>query len=77
VNGVPHVLIVDTTGTIVFVGHPASRPKLDEDLTMLLEGKMPAGLGGPKADKEADSGEAGNEITDEKYNSLKAAFVEG
>lgn len=70
------MLIVDTTGTIVFIGHPANRPKLDEDLTMLLEGKMPAGLGGAKAEAE-DSGAAGNEITDEKYNDLKSAFSEG
>ena len=25
VSGVPHVVLIDTTGTIVFVGHPAQR----------------------------------------------------
>lgn len=30
-EGVPHVLLVDTNGTIVFIGHPASR-KLEADI---------------------------------------------
>jgi len=38
VQGVPHVLLVDTNGTIVFMGHPASR-KLEEDIDALLAGK--------------------------------------
>jgi len=28
VRGVPHVMLVDTTGKIVFKGHPANRPDL-------------------------------------------------
>ena len=38
VNGVPHVLLVDTTGKIVFIGHPASR-NLEEDINKLLNGE--------------------------------------
>jgi len=38
VNGVPHVMLVDTTGKIVFMGHPASRPDLEKDFDTLLAG---------------------------------------
>jgi len=38
VKGVPHVLLVDTNGTIVYMGHPASR-NLEEDIDALLAGK--------------------------------------
>jgi len=44
VNGVPHCLLVDTQGTIVFVGHPASR-KLEEDINNLLAGGKITGAG--------------------------------
>lgn len=38
VSGVPRVMLVDQSGTIVFSGHPASR-KLEEDLDNLSQGK--------------------------------------
>ena len=38
VNGVPHVLLVDTQGKIVYKGHPASRPDLVADFNLLLKG---------------------------------------
>ena len=44
VQGVPHVLLVDTKGKIVFVGHPASR-KLEEDIDKLLKGETLSGEG--------------------------------
>ena len=44
VQGVPHVLLVDTEGTIVFMGHPSSR-KLEEDIDALLAGKKLEGNG--------------------------------
>jgi Thioredoxin-like len=44
VNGVPHVLLVDTNGKIVYVGHPASR-NLEEDINTLLSGKPITGDG--------------------------------
>lgn len=37
VQGVPHVLLVDTEGTIVFMGHPASRD-IEKDIDTLLKG---------------------------------------
>jgi len=39
VKGVPHVLLVDTTGKIVYKGHPASRPDLVADFNLLLKGE--------------------------------------
>jgi len=44
VNGVPHVLLVDTKGKIVFMGHPASRD-LEKDIDALLKGETLSGEG--------------------------------
>lgn len=61
VRGVPHVLIVDKEGTIVFKGHPANRKDLAQDFNDLLEGKKLTGEGtGPAAaGGEAEEEEAG------------------
>jgi thiol-disulfide isomerase/thioredoxin len=53
VKGVPHVLIIDTHGVIVFMGHPASR-KLEEDIDTLLFCEKITGKG-----TEGGAGEAG------------------
>jgi len=60
VKGVPHVLIVDKEGTIVFKGHPANRTDLVKDFNDLLEGKGLDGVEKPGAagDKEEESGTA-------------------
>lgn len=39
VNGVPHVMLIDTKGKIVYKGHPASRPNLEADFDALLKGE--------------------------------------
>ena len=39
ISGVPHVLLVDTNGKIVFKGHPASRKNLEDDIDKLLKGE--------------------------------------
>jgi len=59
VSGVPHVLIVDTKGKIVFKGHPANRPDLAKDFNDLLEGKTITGAGCEPGgdDKEEKEGE--------------------
>lgn len=49
VQGVPHCLLVDTTGTIVWMGHPASRPDLVKDFNMLLKGEKLEGVPAPVA----------------------------
>lgn len=60
VNGVPHVMLVDKTGTIVFKGHPASRD-LEKDLDTLRagekltgEGTFSAGADGGAEDESSD-----------------------
>lgn len=62
IRGVPHVLLLDTKGKIVFIGHPASRPNLEEDIDTLLagnpitgEGTAPAGKPEEKAADEEES----------------------
>merc|ERR1719450_742637 len=39
VRGVPNVMLVDTTGKIVFKGHPANRKDLEADFDTLLKGE--------------------------------------
>jgi len=45
VNGVPHVLLLDTEGRIVFKGHPATRKDLEADFDTLLKGERITGEG--------------------------------
>jgi len=54
-GGVPHVFLVDKEGTIVFMGHPATRD-LEKDINDLLAGNKLKGEGtGPAGnDEEAD-----------------------
>jgi thiol-disulfide isomerase/thioredoxin len=54
VRGVPHVMLIDGNGTIVFKGHPANRKDLEADLTALAEGKELEGEGIVKAQPEGD-----------------------
>lgn len=56
VKGVPHVMLVDQNGKIVFKGHPAGRPDLEKDLNDLAEGKELTKAGGDE-EKEADKGD--------------------
>lgn len=56
VRGVPHCLLVDTHGKIVWVGHPSSR-NLEEDINNLLAGKE---LVVSKED-DSDEGEEGKD----------------
>jgi len=44
-KGIPHVLIVDTEGKIVFKGHPANRENLVADFNNLLKGETLEGEG--------------------------------
>lgn len=43
VQGVPHCLLVNRDGIVVWIGHPASRPDLVDDFNKLLKGEMPEG----------------------------------
>lgn len=55
VNGVPHVMLVDKQGKIVFVGHPAHRD-LEKDIDALRAGETLTGQG-TGATKPAEEGE--------------------
>lgn len=39
VPSIPHVMLVDQQGKVVFKGHPAYRPNLAADLTKLFKGQ--------------------------------------
>ena len=73
VNGVPHVLLVDTTGKIVFVGHPASRD-IEADINTLLEGGTLTGEGTGAQAGNNDAAE-GKALDEEKINAAKDDFV--
>ena len=36
--GIPHVMLVNKEGKIVFKGHPALRPNLEQDINLLANG---------------------------------------
>jgi len=56
VKGVPHVVLIDTHGKIVYIGHPASRD-LEKDIETLLKGDTLKGIsGGAGDDDEEDDG---------------------
>jgi len=56
VRGVPHCVLLDTNGKIVFIGHPASRT-LEEDIDKLLKGETISGAGTTAGgDEDEDEG---------------------
>jgi len=70
---VPHVLLVDTTGKIVFVGHPASRD-LEADIDTLLKGGTLTGEGtGQSAVEEGE--DKSEECDEEKLKVAKEEFI--
>jgi len=60
-KGVPHVVLVDTHGKIVFIGHPATR-ELEKDIDALLKGEVLKGEGTKAA------GGPGEEEPEEGYS---------
>jgi len=62
VNGVPHVMLLDKKGKIVFKGHPASKKNLEQDMNDLMNDKEITGEGTAPADNAA----APEEKRDEK-----------
>lgn len=66
VNGVPHVMLIDQQGKIVFKGHPSTRPDLEKDLDTLRKGEKLTGPGAAEdkpaeADKKEDTEKADDE----------------
>ena len=60
VKGVPHVLLVDTHGSIVFMGHPATRD-LEKDIDALLKGETLTGKGTETSDAPSQGTADGRE----------------
>jgi len=63
VRGVPHVMLLDQDGTIVFKGHPAGRKNLEEDLDILSRGEKLTGEG--ISELKTESAEAETEAKEE------------
>ena len=74
VAGVPHVLLVDTNGKIVFVGHPASR-EIEKDIETLLKGEKITGEGTGASAEEEKTGEAGSEFDEDTITAAKEEFI--
>ena len=53
VNGVPHVVLIDTEGKIAYAGHPAER-ELEKDIETLLKGEKLSGVKGGDEDGEKE-----------------------
>lgn len=66
-KGVPHVVLVDTHGKIVFIGHPATR-ELEKDIDTLLKGEEIKGEG-TKPSGGAGDGGSSDEV-EEGYSKL-------
>ena len=73
IKGVPHVMLVDTEGKIVFKGHPASRPNLEDDFDQLLKGEKITGAGTESVDASSAAAE-GDKIGQEEGESAIAKF---
>lgn len=61
VSGVPHVILLDTKGRMVFKGHPATRKDLEADFDTLLKGEPLTGDGAwveGASDKAEKAGES-------------------
>lgn len=80
IKGVPHVMLVDKKGTIVFKGHPSTRKDLEDDLTKLASGEQLVGEGIHvlKADddtKQADI-EVGEGYSEQDHTKIMAEIDE-
>ena len=63
VSGVPHVLLIDTLGKIVFAGHPSERD-LEKDIETLLKGESLTGVKGGESGETDDKENEGYEEKD-------------
>jgi len=78
VRGVPHVMLLDTTGKIVYKGHPATRPDLEADFDTLLKGEAITGAGTEEeAQKPAEGAgeDAAKELDFAAHNVLVDKFA--
>ena len=73
-QGVPHVVLVDTTGKVVYIGHPASR-ELEKDIETLLRGEPLTGVKAGSEDEEEDDSEAFKDLDLAKVNAEMENFL--
>jgi hypothetical protein len=75
VSGVPHVILLDTKGRMVFKGHPATRKDLEADFDTLLKGEPLTGDGawvdGASAESEKPKDEGPKEGYSVDYDALE------
>lgn len=73
VNGVPHVVLIDSEGKIAFAGHPAER-ELEKDIETLIKGEKLSGVSG--GDEEGTEEAKGEELDLEKIQEELQRFKE-
>jgi len=73
IRGIPHVLLVDTQGAIVYKGHPASR-NLEQDIDSLLKGEKITGKGTEPAAKSSAKEEESVKISEVGITAAKDLF---
>lgn len=73
VQGVPHCLLLDTAGKIVFIGHPASR-NLEQDINDLLAGKTISGAGTTAAGGDDEDGQPSKKCSAAEVGALIEGF---
>jgi len=76
VSGVPHVLLLDTKGRIVFKGHPATRKDLEADFDTLLKGEALTGEGAWVDGAAGASADDAQDEDNEGYKDLDSKAVE-
>lgn len=76
VKGVPHVMLIDSHGKIVFKGHPATRPNLEADIDTLISGGTLTGEGTSGGSGEGSDDPAFKKVEDEVVESDFKKFQE-
>jgi len=74
VSGVPHVMLIDKSGTIVFKGHPAGRPNLEDDLDKLRAGEVLTGEGVFSGEKKEEAA-AGDDEEEPGFTEVDADAI--
>lgn len=75
VRGVPHVMLVDKNGMIVFKGHPANRPNLEDDLEKLAKGETITGEGCAPAGGAASGSDAEAKVPEGMKEDMDAVKI--
>ena len=70
VSGVPHVLLIDTQGKIVFAGHPSERD-LEKDIETLLKGEALSGAKNGEAGVAAGEDEEAEGYTEKDLEAIQ------